>query len=278
MNELSNTQLGKATAYIDTYSPDLLLGIPRTIARKEIGLTTEDTPFHGYDFWNCYELSWLNFLGKPCAALLSFIVPFDSELISESKSVKLYLNSFNNTRMINKDQVLNTITTDLSNVVKSPVKAEIKEINNLSGSKILSFSGLCIDDLEIEINEYKVNANLLKLEGQNKIVEECLYSNLLKSNCLITNQPDWATIQIKYTGQKINHESLLKYIVSFRNHNEFHEQCVERVFCDIMRICKPIELEVFAKYTRRGGIDISPYRTNKIIEDTEVYKYRDVRQ
>ncbi len=278
MNELSNTPLGKATAYIDTYSPDLLVGIPRTIARAEIGLTTKNIPFHGDDFWNCYELSWLNHAGKPCVAILSFIVPYDSECISESKSVKLYLNSFNNTRMTSKDHVLNTITDDLSNVVKSLVKAEIKEINDLSGSKILSFSGLCIDDLGIEINEYKVNANLLKLESQNRIVEESLYSNLLKSNCLITNQPDWATIQIKYKGQKIHHESLLKYIVSFRNHNEFHEQCVERVFCDIMRVCKPIELEVFAKYTRRGGIDISPYRANKIIEDTEVDKYRDVRQ
>jgi 7-cyano-7-deazaguanine reductase len=278
MNELSNTPLGKITAYIDTYSPNLLVGIPRTIAREEIGLTTKNIHFHGYDFWNCYELSWLNFSGKPCVALLNFIVPFDSELISESKSVKLYLNSFNNTRMIDKDQVLNTITNDLSNIVKAPIKAEIKEIYDLSGSKILSFSGVCIDNLEIEIDEYKVNPNLLKLESHNEIVEECLYSNLLKSNCLITNQPDWATIQIKYTGHKINHESLLKYIVSFRNHNEFHEQCVERVFCDIMRVCKPIELEVFAKYTRRGGIDISPYRTNKIIEDTEVYKYRDVRQ
>lgn len=278
MNELSNTPLGKVTAYIDTYSPDLLVGIPRMIARKEIGLTTKNIHFHGHDFWNCYELSWLNLSGKPCVALLSFIVPFDSELISESKSVKLYLNSFNNTRMINKDQVLNTITKDLSNIVKAPVKAEIKEINDLSGSKILSFSGLCIDDLEIEIDEYKVNSNLLMLESHNEVVEERLYSNLLKSNCLITNQPDWATIQIKYKGPKIHHESLLKYIVSFRNHNEFHEQCVERVFCDIMRVCKPVELEVFAKYTRRGGIDISPYRTNKIIEDTEVYKYRDVRQ
>lgn len=278
MNELSNTPLGKATDYIDTYSPGLLVGIPRTIARKEIGLTTKNTPFHGYDFWNCYELSWLNLLGKPCVALLSFIVPYDSEFISESKSVKLYLNSFNNTRMANKDKVLNTITHDLSNIVKSSVKAEIKEINDLSGSKILSFSGSCIDDLEIEINDYKVTPNLLKIESRSEIVEECLYSNLLKSNCLITNQPDWAAIQIKYKGQKINHESLLQYIVSFRNHNEFHEQCVERVFCDIMRVCKPLELEVFAKYTRRGGIDISPYRTNKIIEATEVYKYRDVRQ
>jgi 7-cyano-7-deazaguanine reductase len=278
MNELSNTPLGKATAYVDTYNPGLLVGIPRTIAREEIGLTTKNTPFYGYDFWNCYELSWLNLSGKPCVALLSFIVPYDSEFISESKSVKLYLNSFNNTRMTNKDQVLNTITQDLSNIVKSSIKAEIKEITDLSGSAILSFSGSCIDDLEIEINDYKVDSNLLKIEGQSGIIEECLYSNLLKSNCLITNQPDWAAIQIKYKGQKINHESLLQYIVSFRNHNEFHEQCVERVFCDIMKICNPIELEVFAKYTRRGGIDISPYRTNKIIEATEVYKYRDVRQ
>ncbi len=277
MKEQLNLSLGKETKYSDLYDRDLLVSIPRRLGREQVGIS-KDVPFSGGDFWNCYELSWLSQKGKPEVRIVQFFVPFDSENIVESKSVKLYLNSYSGTKFIDENQVLGLLKSDLDRVTNSNTDVSVKSLNYFSSDKLAMFDGICLDELDIEVNEYKVNSDLLKLSDDNIIVEELVYSNLLKSNCLVTNQPDWASVQIKYRGRKINHESLLKYIISFRNHSEFHEQCVEHMFYDIMKQCLPVELTISAKYTRRGGVDINPYRTNKIFKTTDINKYRDIRQ
>jgi 7-cyano-7-deazaguanine reductase len=271
------TLLGKPTEYKNQYDKSLLTPIPRSIGRKELALPKE-LPFFGFDLWNCYEVSWLNKSGKPCVKFLDFEVPANSEYLIESKSLKLYLNSFNNTKFENESEVANIIQKDLSDTANANVNIKISTLAKYNLSQISQFSGKSIDDLDVEISDYNVKSELLELAENNNYVEEILFSDLLKSNCLITNQPDWASIQIKYSGTQIDHKSLLKYIISFRNHNEFHEQCVEHIFNDIMTKCKPKTLTVFAKYTRRGGIDINPLRTNQKIENLETYKVRDIRQ
>ncbi len=277
MKEQLNLPLGKETKYSDLYDRDLLVGIPRRLAREQVGLHG-NMPFSGGDFWNCYELSWLSQKGKPEVRIVQFFVPFDSENIVESKSVKLYLNSYNGTKFIDEHEVLNTLKADLDCITNASTDVSVKSLNQCSGDKLSMFEGICLDELDIEADEYNINSDLLKLSNDHGIVEEVVYSNLLKSNCLVTNQPDWASVQIKYKGRKISHESLLKYIISFRNHSEFHEQCVEHMFYDIMKQCSPGELTIFAKYTRRGGVDINPYRTNKVSKTTDINKYRDIRQ
>ena len=269
--------LGKYSEYKDQYDNNLLVRIPRSLARNELNLPAI-LPFNGYDIWSCYEASWLNIKGKPVVRILRFIVAADSEYILESKSVKLYLNSLNGTRFASEAEVLKALEKDLSWAANSKVSVDSYEINSLINAPLTIFDGTNIDDLDAEISEYQVNPNLLELSAMDEIVEETLYSNLLKSNCLVTNQQDWASVQIKYKGKKINHESLLKYLISFRNHNEFHEQCIENIFNDIRQRCMPLELTVYAKYTRRGGIDISPYRTNLNLEDVKINMSRDVRQ
>ncbi len=269
--------LGKPTTYEDQYNPNLLVSIPRSLGRKEINLP-KILPFSGIDIWNCYEISWLNMNGKPVVWILQFEVSADSEFLIESKSLKLYLNSFNGTKFDNNDKVKHLISQDLSATAKAKVNIELTTLQEHNQKKISQFSGKSIDDLDVNISEYNVNPKLLVLDSNSEYVEETLFSDLLKSNCLITNQPDWASVQIQYKGQKINHQSLLKYIISFRNHNEFHEQCVEHMFNDIMNICKPDFLTIFAKYTRRGGIDINPLRTNENLGNMEISKPRDIRQ
>lgn len=263
-NLLSSLTLGKPVNYLTTYTPDLLQAVPRSLSRTQIGLTG-DLPFHGADFWTGYELSWLTFKGKPQVAIMHVSVPFDSPNLIESKSFKLYLNSFNQEKVANLDDLTAILEKDLSQCAGAKVKVELVLPKQFAECKIIEFSGQCIDDMDIEIDEFELNPNLLsasKVETQ-----EVLYSNLLKSNCLITNQPDWASVQIAYKGKAIDRGNLLRYLISFRLHNEFHEQCVERIFCDIMDKCQPKELTVYARYTRRGGLDINPYRSNiKILE------------
>jgi 7-cyano-7-deazaguanine reductase len=256
---LSALTLGKSVDYEDTYSPGLLQPVPRSLSRTQIGLTG-DLPFHGADFWTGYELSWLTPKGKPQVAILQLSVPFNSPNLIESKSFKLYLNSFNQEKVIDTDHLIEILTKDLSNCAGALVKVDLVLPKQFSECQIIEFSGHCIDDIDIEIGEFELEPKLLRT-SENK-VHETLYSNLLKSNCLITNQPDWASIQIEYKGKAIDRESLLRYLVSFRLHNEFHEQCVERIFCDIMQQCRPQNLTVYARYTRRGGLDINPYRSN----------------
>lgn len=276
---MSEILLGKAVEYKSNYDSSLLFPIKRSLSRDKLNIKSEKLPFNGYDLWNGYEVSWLNSKGKPEVRIVHFVVPANSEYLIESKSIKLYLNSFNNNKFNSEEEVYNLIKTDLSSVSNSEILLEINKLEFYQNKPVKLFEGVLLDDLDIEISDYEVNSSLLRLSSENKgSVKEELYSNLLKSNCLVTGQPDWASIKIKYSGRKIDHESLLRYLVSYRNHNGFHEDCVESIFLDILRICEPDELTVYAKYTRRGGVDINPFRTTLDIKSTEINKMRDVRQ
>lgn len=262
--DLSNSLLGETTDYAlsSEYNPKLLFPIARSFKREEIGVDVQKLPFYGVDIWNHYEVSWLNLNGLPIVAIAVIEVPATSEFIFESKSLKLYFNSFNNYKIKNSEELREIITRDLSEVVGKLVGVKILSLNNKE-FYISSIAGICVDDLDVEINEYSVNPQLLKSDTK-ETVNEIIYSNLLRSNCLITNQPDWATVIVSYCGNKIDHASFLKYIVSFRNHNEFHEQCIERIFMHLSEQSNFTELTVVGRFTRRGGIDINPIRsTNK---------------
>ncbi|WP_322401782.1 NADPH-dependent 7-cyano-7-deazaguanine reductase QueF [Massilia luteola] len=260
-NTPEHSPLGKNSAYQTQYAPELLFPIPRQQKRDELGLTGT-LPFFGVDIWNAYELSWLNMRGKPQVAIATFTVPADSPNIVESKSFKLYLNSFNQTRLANTDALLALLREDLSTAFGAPVHAALTLPEDFDKVKMGEQDGLLIDRLDIEVDNYSPSPELLKANHDEAAVEETLVSHLLKSNCLVTGQPDWGSVQIRYTGPQIDQESLLRYLIGFREHNEFHEQCVERIFTDILRQCKPIKLAVYARYTRRGGLDINPWRAN----------------
>lgn len=259
-NSVIESPLGKKSSYISEYQRDLLFPIPRVIKRSEIGVPAV-LPFKGGDLWNGYEISWLNAKGKPIVALGEFIFPCESENLIESKSFKLYLNSFNNTQFASIENVLDTLQRDLSEASKADVRVTLIPVDQFPAQAIQTFDGIYLDKLDIECHTYHVD--IAFLNTNENTVSENLYSDLLKSNCLVTGQPDWGSVQIQYTGKQINHEGLLKYIISFRDHNEFHEQCVERIFMDIMRYCSPEKLSVQARYTRRGGLDINPYRSSE---------------
>lgn len=251
--------LGKTTKYVQTYTPDLLFPVSRTLARSKSNLS-EPLPFVGEDIWNGTELSWLNSKGKPQIALAEFRFPCTSPYIVESKSFKLYLNSFNQSSFENQDEVLSTLVNDLTSIVQSEIKVQLLSPHQVIGRKLTSFNGICLDNLDICADTYTVNPEFLRTS--NEIVQESLFSNLLKSNCMATGQPDWGSILIRYRGKKIDHEGLLKYIISYRNHVGFAEHCTEQIFQDIMQMCQPENLTVYARYTKRGGLDINPYRSN----------------
>jgi len=261
INELKKrSQLGKKAEYATHYNPKLLFAIPRQIKREEISIS-EHLPFYGLDIWNAYEVSWLNAKGKPMVAIAEIHVPCESTNIFESKSLKLYLNSFNSSHFDSAENVAQTIVADLSNVINSAVTVDLQLAQSFRNTCFEKMPGHNIDSLDIETNCYQSNPDFLSVADE--IVTEELNTDLLKSNCLVTNQPDWGSVYINYQGKKINHEGLLKYIISLREHNEFHEQCVERIFMDIQRKCHPESLTVYARYTRRGGIDINPFRTTE---------------
>lgn len=259
--DITQPHLGNKSAYIDQYNNSLLFPIPRIHKRSEIGINNDKLPFVGVDIWTHYEISWLNAKGKPQVAIGEIIYPCESSHIIESKSMKLYFNSFNNTKFDNINVVKDFIITDLSTATNSKVQVKLFELNNYENNICNQFKGINLDALDISCDKYQPAPEYLSTN--NTHVSEILYSDLLKSNCLVTFQPDWGSVQIEYTGNKINHEGLLKYIISLRNHNEFHEQCVERIFNDILLHCKPDELSVYARYTRRGGLDINPFRSTK---------------
>ncbi len=267
MNTPEQSQLGKASAYIDQYDASLLFPIPRAGKRAEIGIAT-GAPFFGADLWTAFELSWLNTRGKPQVALVHFVVPCESVNIIESKSFKLYLNSFNNTRFADVADVLARLRADVNEavwrggVVQSSVGVKVITAEQFDMEPVHELDGLSLDRLDVECTHYQPAPELLTVTDAENPVSEVLESNLLKSNCLVTGQPDWGSVQIRYTGAAIVQEGLLQYLVSFRNHNEFHEQCVERIFMDIWTRCKPLKLAVYARYTRRGGLDINPFRTS----------------
>lgn len=260
-NQPDASPLGKPTAYQAEYSPALLFPIARQPKRDEIGIAGT-LPFFGMDIWNAYELSWLNMRGKPQVAIATFMVPADSPNIIESKSLKLYLNSFNQTRVAGPEALTDMLRADLSDGFGSNVQVKLTLPDAFGGLKMGELDGLLLDRLDIDVDTYSPDPSLLQARHEEAPVEETLVSHLLKSNCLVTGQPDWGSVQIRYVGAPIDQESLLRYLIGFRNHNEFHEQCVERVFMDILRQCKPQKLAVYARYTRRGGLDINPWRTN----------------
>ena len=261
-NCLTSLKLGQKTEYAANYDRTLLQPVPRALNRDALGITDAQPFTIGTDIWTAYEISWLNEKGLPQVAIADIYLDYRSRNLIESKSFKLYLNSFNQSKFADFEQVAQTMQQDLSDCAQGEIKVRLNPLAFYNGQIIKSLHGECIDEQNIEIRDYEFNAEWLEDCVSDEIVEEYLVSHLLKSNCLITHQPDWGTLQIHYVGNKIDREKLLRYIVSFRQHNEFHEQCVERIFCDLMRYAKPQKLTVYARYTRRGGLDINPFRSN----------------
>jgi 7-cyano-7-deazaguanine reductase len=267
MNSPEQSQLGKPVRYVDQYDASLLFPIARAAKREEIGIAGAP-PFFGADLWTAFELSWLNPRGKPQVAIAQFTVPCETPNIIESKSLKLYLGSFTGTVFASAEAVRDRLRADLSEVVwrgaPAPATIGVKLLlpELFDREPVQELDGLNLDRLDIDCTQYTPAPELLTAAFDEPPVEETLTSNLLKSNCLVTGQPDWGSIQIRYTGPQVDQGQLLRYLVSFRNHDEFHEQCVERIFMDVWRRCKPSRLAVYARYTRRGGLDINPLRTS----------------
>ncbi|MGO4701610.1 NADPH-dependent 7-cyano-7-deazaguanine reductase QueF [Dyella sp. 2RAB6] len=260
MSTPEHSPLGKTTVYADRYDPSLLFPIPRQAKRDEIGVSAP-LPFHGVDIWNAYELSWLDARGKPRVALAEFRVPATSPNIIESKSFKLYLNGFAQERIDDAQRLAATLHRDLSAAAGAEIEVLLSEAS-AKAHAVIDLEGESVDALDIAIDDYgPPRADYLRADA-NDIVDEALVSDLLRSNCPVTGQPDWGSVQIRYRGPRIDREGLLRYLVSFRNHNEFHEQCVERIFVDVIRHCAPQQLSVYARYTRRGGLDINPFRAS----------------
>jgi 7-cyano-7-deazaguanine reductase len=268
MHHPEDSQLGKTSTYTDRYTPGLLFPLPRAPKRAEVGITGS-LPFVGADLWTAFELSWLNPKGKPQVALAHITVPAETPNIIESKSFKLYLNSFNNHVFADADAVRQALRADLTEAawrgapaVGASLGVKLLAPELFDREPVQELDGLNLDRLDVECTQYQPAPELLTAAFDEQPVTETFTSHLLKSNCLVTGQPDWGSLQITYSGPQIEQEGLLKYIVSFRNHNEFHEQCVERIYMDILARCKPTKLTVYARYTRRGGLDISPWRTS----------------
>jgi 7-cyano-7-deazaguanine reductase len=269
---LSKLTLGENTEYSSQYNPDLLQAVPRSLNRDDLAIDQQHLPFVGEDVWYGFELSWLNPKGKPVVAVAEFRFSCRSENIVESKSFKLYLNSFNQTKFDTIKSVEQRLIADLSAITNSSAQVRLFGVEHCPELVIAKQVNecVCIDNEDISIETYQYDAQLLctlmdaETQDNDTVIDEALVSHLLKSNCLITNQPDWASIYITYRGKKINHGILLKYLISFRQHSEFHEQCVERIYCDLQKYCQPEELTVFARYTRRGGLDINPFRSSHL--------------
>ena len=251
--------LGKTVDYADHYDASRLFPIARAAKRSELGITAP-LPFSGVDIWNAWELSWLDPRGKPNVAIAEIRVPADSPCIIESKSFKLYLNGFNQERLDSREALRVRIEADLSQAAGAPVSVRLKSLDEAAAEPMAEPPGFCIDALDIDIDCYgPPRPDFLRAGGD--AIDERLVSCLLKSNCPVTGQPDWATVEISYRGPRIDRAGLLRYLVSFRRHDDFHEQCVERIFVDLMRRCAPEHLTVQARYTRRGGLDINPWRS-----------------
>ncbi len=259
MSWYEKTALGKETDYHNDYNPNLLCPLLRAEGRQQLGLV-DSLPFHGVDIWHNYEASWLNAKGKPQVAIVQMIFSAESAYLIESKSLKLYFNSLNFKRFDSNAEVIDLLIKDLSKASASTVKVVLMPITQQS--KIQLLHGVCLDDLNIEFNDFVLNPQTLTNTPNTEVISETLYSHLLRSNCPVTNQPDWGSVSINYTGRAIDYEGVLRYLISFRQHNDFHEQCVERIFTDVMRYCQPEKLMVQAYYTRRGGLDINPFRSN----------------
>ncbi len=261
-----HSPLGKSSDYVATYSPHLLFPIPRAPKWAELGLTAETLPYQGVDLWNCYELSWLLPSGKPVVAIGEFEIPADSPNIIESKSFKLYLNSLNQSVFESREALLELMGADLSAAAGKPVRVRLRTLDEVAAEGVATLPGRCIDELDVAIEHYDhPRPELLACDAE-RVVEESLHSHLLKSNCPVTGQPDWGSVVVEYRGAALQPASLLAYLVSFRQHADFHEQCVERIFLDLQRLLQPEKLTVYARYVRRGGLDINPYRSTETLE------------
>ncbi len=256
---MSDLPLGKNVDYDAAYDPALLCAISRQPGRELLGINAA-LPFHGCDIWTAYELSWLDAKGKPQVACAEIHVPAESPYIVESKSLKLYFNSLNQHCFVDVNAVHTTIQRDLSACLGAAAVVHLMLPADWQRVASAAVVGECIDDLDVAIEHYQPAPELLRVSGA-PIVTETLFSRLLRSRCPVTGQPDWATVQINYTGSAIDRAALLSYIVSFRQHQDFHEHCVERMFVDLIRQCRPEHLSIYARYLRRGGIDINPYRS-----------------
>lgn len=255
--------LGEMAAYSDTYDASLLMPIARSAARNKLQAENHLQGMLGQDIWQAYEVSWLNASGKPKVARAVFRFDCHSPAIIESKSFKYYLNSYNQTRVASESALLQQLERDLASACGAPVRVALSKVGAASELGVLD--GFCVDELDSENFRYTPDKGLLNLNAA-RVVDHCLYSHLLKSNCPVTGQPDWATLWLKYSGQQINAESFLQYVISFRQHQDFHENCVEKVYCDVMDVCQPQKLSVYACYTRRGGLDINPFRSNHVAD------------
>ncbi len=261
-----HSPLGKSSEYIATYTPLLLFPIPRAPKWAELGLSAETLPYQGMDFWNCFELSWLLPSGKPVVAIGEFAIPADSPNIIESKSFKLYLNSLNQTVFAESAELVEVLQKDLSAAAGTAVGVRVRSLAEVAAEGVAALPGTCIDELDVSISNYdEPQPGLLRCES-GRVIEESLHSHLLKSNCPVTGQPDWGSVVVQYRGAALDHAGLLAYLVSFRQHADFHEQCVERIFLDLQRLLKPEHLTVYARYVRRGGLDINPYRSTAAIQ------------
>ncbi|WBY00853.1 NADPH-dependent 7-cyano-7-deazaguanine reductase QueF [Ramlibacter tataouinensis] len=266
-NSPDQSPLGQRAPCPEAYSPELLYPIPRAPKRQDIGIGGQP-PFFGADLWTAYELSWLTPRGKPVVALAHITVPCETPNIVESKSFKLYVNSFSGSRFASADEVLARLRADIAEAAwrgggaSGSVGVRLTAADAFDQQQVHELDGVLLDRLDIECTHYTPEPSLLTAAFDEQPVEEVLTSNLLKSNCLVTGQPDWGSVQIRYAGPQIDQGGLLRYLVSYRQHEEFHEQCVERIFMDIRRQCRPTRLAVYARYTRRGGLDINPFRTS----------------
>jgi 7-cyano-7-deazaguanine reductase len=260
MNDAHASPLGKPVAYATQRDPALLFAIARAAGRAELGIA-EPLPFLGVDIWNAYEFSWLDARGKPRVALVEFRVPANSNNLIESKSFKLYLNSYAQTRVPDTDTLREWLADDLSEAVGGPVSVQLGTPTSKESLSLQQLEGELIDDLPIGIEHYGPPKPELLYGNPDAVVEESLVTHLFKSNCPVTGQPDWASVQVHYEGPRIGRDGLLRYLVSFREHADFHEQCVERMFRDLLERCEPERLSIYARYTRRGGLDINPFRT-----------------
>ncbi|MFJ3049675.1 NADPH-dependent 7-cyano-7-deazaguanine reductase QueF [Pseudomonas nitroreducens] len=261
-----HSPLGKSSEYVSTYAPELLFPISRTTKWAELGLTADTLPYQGVDLWNCYELSWLTASGKPVVAIGEFSIPAQSPNIIESKSFKLYLNSLNQTAFDNAEAVRAVMERDLSAAAGVPVGVRVRGLDDVAGEGVAVIQGTCVDDLDVAVESYDhPRPELLRCDDTRR-VDEVLYSHLLKSNCPVTGQPDWGTLVVEYAGPALDPTSLLAYVVSFRQHQDFHEQCVERIYLDLQRLLQPTRLTVYARYVRRGGLDINPYRSSEAVQ------------
>lgn len=261
-----HSPLGKSSEYVSTYAPQLLFPISRSTKWAELGLTAQTLPYQGVDLWNCYELSWLTASGKPVVAIGEFSIPAQSPNIIESKSFKLYLNSLNQTAFDSADAVRAVMERDLSAAAGAPVGVRVRSLDDAAGEGVAVIHGTCVDDLDVAVESYDhPRPELLRCDDTRR-VDEVLYSHLLKSNCPVTGQPDWGTLVVDYSGPALDAASLLAYVVSFRQHQDFHEQCVERIYLDLQRLLQPTRLTVYARYVRRGGLDINPYRSSEAVQ------------